>query len=140
MDFLGSVEQTIAVCAAVITLVSSTVTFVAKFIKANKARAVEFKKATTARKAQMLMEFAMASVQAVETIKSIKNDSLKPEAKKEIALTKINQMCIDNGIEFDTAEAGRLIEEVVALTKKVNQREKDKPVVTETATSTIKLL
>ena len=56
MDFLGSVEQTIAVCAAVITLVSSTVTFVAKFIKANKARAVEFKKATTARKAQMLME------------------------------------------------------------------------------------
>lgn len=145
MDFLGSVEQTIAVCAAVVTLVSSTVTFVAKFIKANKARAAEFKKATAAKKAQMLLEFAMASVQSVETIKSIKDDSLKPEAKKEIALTKINQLCIDNGIEFDAEEAGRLIEEVVSLTKKVNQRDKDKTATAETspptsATSPVKLL
>ena len=54
-------------------------------------------------------------------------------------------MCIDNGIEFDTAEAGRLIEEVVALTKKVNQRDKDKTATAETspptsATSPVKLL
>ena len=73
----------------------------------------------------------MSAVQTVETIKSIKNDSLKPEAKKEIALTKINQMCINNNIEFDEAEASRLIEEVVILTKKVNQRDKDAVIKTD---------
>ena len=129
MELLGSVQEIVA--AAVIALVTSTVTFIAKFVKSNKARIVEFKKATAARKAQMLLEFTMSAVQTVETIKSIKNDSLKPEAKKEIALTKINQMCINNNIEFDEAEASRLIEEVVILTKKVNQRDKDAVIKTD---------
>ena len=42
MELLGSVQEIVA--AAVIALVTSTVTFIAKFVKSNKARIVEFKK------------------------------------------------------------------------------------------------
>ncbi len=46
--------------------------------------------------------------------------------KKEFVETKINQECIANKVRFDAEKVSNIIENIVALTKEVNQREKDK--------------
>lgn len=48
--------------------------------------------------------------------------------KKQFVLTKINDFAIKNKIPFDEAAASTLIEEIVATTKQVNMRDKDKAV------------
>jgi ABC-type transporter Mla subunit MlaD len=46
--------------------------------------------------------------------------------KKTWVLTKINQYAIQSGIPFDEDQASEIVEEIVTITKKVNQRDKDK--------------
>lgn len=48
--------------------------------------------------------------------------------KKEIVLAWTANFCNSKGIKFDVEKVSAEIEELVALTKKVNQREKDKQV------------
>lgn len=48
------------------------------------------------------------------------------EEKKEIVLAWASNFCASKGMKFDAEKVGSEIEELVALTKKVNQRDKDK--------------
>lgn len=57
---------------------------------------------------------------AVETAEEFENYS--GAEKKQYALTKINQLCIENGINFDVVHASDLIEKYVQLSQKVNAR------------------
>lgn len=62
---------------------------------------------------------------AIERLKT--GEIALAEASKQMTLTEINQMCIDNGIAFDKEEATAIIEQCIDLTKKVNKRDKDNP-------------
>lgn len=46
--------------------------------------------------------------------------------KKEYVMTKANQFAITKSIKFNADKVSSLVEDLVALTKQVNQREKDK--------------
>ena len=127
LDFLIEAKEIAALLVGVITLSISTATFIVKFINANKAKIAEFKKASAAKRAEMVAQFALAAVQTAEQIRSKTGDVMPPDAKLKIALTEVNQMCIDYGIEFDKDEAVKNIEKYIHLTKNVNQRDKDKP-------------
>lgn len=48
------------------------------------------------------------------------------EEKKEIVLAWASQFCVNRGMKFDAEKVSNEIEELVKLTKKVNQRDKDK--------------
>lgn len=48
------------------------------------------------------------------------------EEKKEKVLSWATNFCQEHGIKFDKDKIGNIIEELVTLTKQVNQREKDK--------------
>lgn len=44
--------------------------------------------------------------------------------KKEYVLTKLNQLSIDNKVNFDIEKASSKIEELISLSKNVNAKEK----------------
>lgn len=46
--------------------------------------------------------------------------------KKEYVLTKVNQACLDNKVKYDLIKVSEILEDVVKITKQVNQKEKDK--------------
>ena len=46
--------------------------------------------------------------------------------KKEFVLTRVNQACLENKVKYDTTKVSEILEEIVKITKQVNQREKDK--------------
>lgn len=48
------------------------------------------------------------------------------EEKKAYVMTLANQYAIEKGIKFDTTKVSNFVEEVVALSKEVNARDKDK--------------
>lgn len=127
IETLMQVKEILALILGIITFVITTVTFLVKFIRANKGKIEEAKKANAATRAKMLIQFAMNAIQVAENIKSKSGDELMSEDKLKLALTEINQMCIDNGIAFDKEEATAIIEQCIDLTKKVNKRDKDKP-------------
>ena len=45
--------------------------------------------------------------------------------KKEYVLTKLNQLSIDNKVNFDIEKASSKIEELISLSKNVNAKEKE---------------
>lgn len=51
------------------------------------------------------------------------------EEKKAYVMTKANQYALSKKIKFNATKVSNLIEEVVALSKEVNQRDKDKTTV-----------
>lgn len=46
--------------------------------------------------------------------------------KLEWVKTKVNQFCIENDINYNEEAINEIIERLIILTKKINQREKDK--------------
>lgn len=68
-----------------------------------------------------LKTFVQECITTAETFKNFTG-----EEKKEYVITKANQYAISKGIKFDTEKVSNLIEDLVTLTKQVNQREKDK--------------
>lgn len=68
-----------------------------------------------------LKAFVQECITTAETMKNFTG-----EEKKEYVITKANQFAISKGIKFDTEKVSNLIEELVTLTKQVNQRDKDK--------------
>lgn len=65
----------------------------------------------------------IAQVAVVEAEKHI---NYRGKEKKEYALTKINQACIENKVRFNLEQASQIIEKIVQSTKEINQRDKDK--------------
>lgn len=116
---MENIQIILSVAGAALGLLITTITFIAKFVKAIKAKDKE-------EVARLYKEFADTVVQEVEVIKSKANDTIPSAAKLQMGLTKFNQYCIDNNITYNIDNAKAAIEKVVALTKVVNAREKDK--------------
>ena len=56
--------------------------------------------------------------------------------KKEIVLAWASNFCSKQGIKFEENKVSSIIDELVSLTKKVNQRDKDKVKTEEIAETT----
>jgi len=77
-------------------------------------KAARFEKALN-----QVSEFARDGVETAEEFTNYSGSE-----KKQFALTKINQLCIENSINFDIEQASNMIEQYVQLSKKVNARHK----------------
>ena len=60
----------------------------------------------------------------IENVECLTN--LTGEEKKEIVLAKASNFCQTIGLKFDVVKVSTTIEDLISLSKKVNQREKDK--------------
>lgn len=111
---LAEVKEWLAVLAVAIPLLISTFTFIAKASGNKKLQKI----------AERINFFKEQATKYIELAEQIVN--FKGADKKEWVLTKINQACIEAGIPFDTDMASDIIEGIIALSKQVNSREKDK--------------
>lgn len=58
------------------------------------------------------------------------------EEKKEYVMTKANLYALKNKWKFDEAAVSEIVEEMISLSKSVNQRDQDKVAIVATATET----
>lgn len=79
-------------------------------------------------KAKKALETAIKIAEAVQPfiVEAEKFVNYKGEEKLNFVMTKANQFAIDHNLKFDTEAVKAKIEELVTLTKQVNQRDKDK--------------
>lgn len=79
-------------------------------------------------KAKKILETSVKIAEAVQPyiIEAEKFINYTGEEKKSFVMTKANQYAIDNKLKFNVEEVSKQVETLVALTKQVNQREKDK--------------
>lgn len=113
---IENLKEIISLIVAIITLSSFLITFIAKNSKNIKVR----------RFAENLNVITKEVNKYVILAEDFINYTGKD--KKEWVITKVNQFAIENGINFDVEVVGDLIEQAVALSKRVNQRDKDKEV------------
>lgn len=108
-----------SVLVTAVPLLATIVTFSVKLVKSVKNGRAEQTR-------RLWLELAQDAVQYVETLKGKQNAELAGETKKEIAMSRIESACFKSGIAFEKDKVSALIEDVVALSKKVNGRDKDR--------------
>lgn len=104
--------ELLAIAGTIVGLITTTVTFIAKFFKSAKAKRI----------AEDIISIGNAVLPYIEQAE--KFTSYSGAEKKEFVMTKANQFAIDNGIDFDADAMSEKIEELVALTKQVNAKNK----------------
>lgn len=97
-----------------ITALAGLLTFLIPFVKSAKAK----KALETAKKIAESVQPCIVEAEAFVNYTG--------EEKKAYVMTKANNFAIANGLEFDADKISTLIDNIVELTKKVNQRDKDK--------------
>jgi uncharacterized membrane protein YbaN (DUF454 family) len=107
---MKNLEIIISVSGALIGLLVTTITFLTKAIKNTKAK----------KQAERLLMINEALLPFIQTAEEYTNYTGKE--KKEYVLTKANQYFIQKGLKFDEELCASKIEELVALTKKVNAK------------------
>lgn len=113
---LERLKDVLAILVTALPLVIATATFIAKNSKSKKLARLANDVNLVAKEAQ---KYVVAAEQFV---------NYAGKDKKEWVKTKVNQFAIENKIKYDEKLVDDLIEEIVAITKKVNAREKDKEV------------
>lgn len=83
-----------------------------------------FKNKKLKKLAQNLLEIEKGVKEYMCQIEDFKN--FTGEDKKEWVKTKVNQYCINNGIEYDETLVDEFIETFIKFSKTVNKREKEK--------------
>jgi len=111
---MENLELIISLSSAVLGLIVTTVTFLAKFIKNAKLKKV----------AQQTIELCNILLPYIEQAEKFVNYS--GEEKKEFVMTKAGQYAIEHNIKFNEELVSNEIENLVQLSKHVNRREKDK--------------
>lgn len=111
---MDRIEIIITLASSVIPVLIAFFTFLIKFIKNEKAKKVL--------NGMLKVSEAIQSL----TVAAEKFTNFSGEEKKQYVLTKVNQFAIDNKIKFDQEKVSQMIDELVATTKKVNMRDKDK--------------
>lgn len=111
---MENLEIILSVAGTALGLLVTTITFFGKFITNSKAK----------KAAENIVEIADAMLPYIEEAESFVNYS--GAEKKQYVMTKANQFAINKGIKFDSQAVNDKIEELVALTKKVNA--KDSPI------------
>lgn len=103
-------SEIIQIIGLVIPLLASISGFVIAIIKAVKGK-----------KWKLLEEALKDFITNAETFPNITGTE-----KKDMVLSWAEEFCNQQGIKFDAVKVGAIIDDFIELTKKVNQREKDK--------------
>jgi len=104
----------ISISCTALGLLVTTITFIVRF-----ARSLKEKRA--AQNTLKLCEALTGFISAAEKFSNYSGNE-----KKEFVLTRANRFTMDNKLPFDIAFVEGKIEELMRLSKEVNQREKDK--------------
>lgn len=124
-----SVYEICQICGWSLTFIVGAVTSIIGFVKAAKNK----KKATTAEEEnvanQMMLDEANQLIEEAETFFKSLDTVLKKtegttagEYKKENVMTKLQAFAATKGITFDAEYWSTKIDEIVAMTKKVNSK------------------
>lgn len=111
---MEKLEWILSMAGTILGLGITALTFIVKFIRSAKAK----------RTAERLIKIGNALIPYIEQAEEFTHYS--GAEKKEYVLTKANQFAIEKGYEFDVVDVSDKIEELVALTKHINARDKDK--------------
>jgi hypothetical protein len=104
----------LSLTGSAIGFLATAVTFIAKFLKSAKAKRI----------AEQTIKISNAVLPYIKQAEAFLHYS--GQEKKEFVMTKANQYAIEHGFFFNPGLVSDKIEELVKLTKEVNQREKDK--------------
>ncbi len=103
-------ELILSMSATIIGLIITTITFLSKFVKSAKAKKV----------AENIVEIGNAILPYIEEAEKL--IAFSGEEKKAYVMTKANQFAIENNIKFDANKTSEKIDELIALTNRVNIR------------------
>ena len=111
---MEQIEVIVSIAGTALGLLVTAATFLIKFIRSAKGK----------RAAEQVIKIGEALTPYIEQAEKFMNYT--GAEKKEYVLTKANQFAIEKGIDFNATEVSAKIEELVALTKQVNKRDKDR--------------
>lgn len=109
-NFLDNYELYLSIAAAIISLIFAIIVCIIKLVRAVKAKT----------KLQDDADLLDAVAPIMQIAESFTNYS--GAEKKEYVLTRINQLAIENGINFDVKAISDKIEELIKLSKEVNYK------------------
>lgn len=107
---LENIKYILSVAGTVLSLAAACITFAIKMVKA-----IKEKKETLNREGLI-----KALPELIEAAESFNNYS--GEEKKEYVLTKVNQYAIESKLSFDLSFVSNKIEELITLSKQVNNK------------------
>jgi len=111
---LDKIEVILSMSGTILGLAATALTFIVKFMKSAKAK----------RAAEQFVKIGEAIIPYIKQAEGFTHYS--GAEKKEYVLTKANRFAIEKGFGFNSAEVSAKIEELVALSKQINARDKDK--------------
>lgn len=103
-------EWILSIAGTVLSLVILCISFLIKLLQSIRARKKEQEQTT-------LLDAVAPIVELAENFIGYSGAE-----KKEYVMTKVNQFAIENGIEFNSELVSQKIEELIDLSKHVNQR------------------
>ena len=106
-----TLELFISLAGTVVSLIVTTITFIAKFIKSNKAKNI----------AQNVVELGNAIIPLISQAEKLVHYT--GEDKKEYVMTLIRQYAFNKNLSFDYQEISEKVDELISLTKEVNVKE-----------------
>lgn len=106
-----SIEMLLSFIGTCIGFILSVLTLIIKLCKNKKVR----------RKAEQLLRLTEEMKTFIEEAEALQHYTGKE--KKEYVLTKLNQFSIANKIKFNSEDISSKIDDLIALTKKVNHHE-----------------
>lgn len=109
-----TLELFISLAGTVVSLIVTTITFFAKYLKNKKAKAI----------AENVVEIGNAILPLISQAEKLVNYT--GEEKKEYVMTLIRQYAFNKQLTFDYQQVSDKVDELVALTKEVNVKEKPK--------------
>ena len=106
--------EVLSMIGAIIGLAITAATFILKFVKSVKAE----------KAAEAVIQIGNAVLPFMKEAETFTKYSGRE--KKEYVLIKANEFAVEHGMPFDAEQVSVKIEELIALTKTVNKRQKDK--------------
>ena len=106
-----TLELFISLAGTVVSLIVTTITFFAKYLKNKKAKII----------AENVVEIGNAILPLISQAEKLVNYT--GEEKKEYVMTLIRQYAFNKNLTFDYQEVSDKVDELVSLTKEVNVKE-----------------
>lgn len=104
----------LSIAAGALPFIITTLTYMIKFVKNKKAKKILNGVLSVTEQLQPLI------------VQAEKFTHYSGEEKKQYVLTRVRQFAMENNLRFDETAVSEEIDELVATTKRVNAREKDK--------------
>ncbi len=111
---METLKMILSIAAGALPFIITTLTYMIKFIKNKNAKKILNGVLSVTEQLQPLI------------VQAEKFTHYSGEEKKQYVLTRVRQFAMENNLRFDETAVSEEIDEIVATTKRVNAREKDK--------------